>query len=265
MSDPELRFGGVARLLGGEALARLQQAHVAVVGLGGVGSWSVEALARSGIGTFTLVDLDEVCLSNINRQLPALEGEIGRPKVEVMTRRVLAINPACRVHPVHAFFSAGNAEELLATRYDFVLDAIDRPATKSLLIARCRERGIPVMVAGGAGGRGTGTSLQVADLALSRNDRLLVQVRALLRKEHGFPREGPFGVDCVFSAEPAVLPRRGASGCAAELGGGSLRLDCANGYGTACFVTGAFGFAAAGHIVRQLAGQPQPPPPAQRG
>src|SRR5204862_4576361 len=143
MTAYERRFGGVGRLVGSEGLECLKRAHVCVVGLGGVGSWAVEALARSGIGELTLVDLDDVCISNVNRQLHALDGELGKPKVEVMARRVLAIDPDCTVDAVHAFFLKSNAREILQTRFDFVLDAIDSPARKCLMIALCRELAIP--------------------------------------------------------------------------------------------------------------------------
>src|SRR5215813_5023139 len=167
MNDDEFRFSGVQRLFGAAGLARLQRAHVCVLGLGGVGSWSVEDLARYGIGQLTLVDLDDICVSNVNRQLHAVEGEFGRPKVDSMARRVQAIHPACVVRPVHAFFTASTAKELLSARFDYALDAIDNPANKALLIALCRERGIPIIVAGGAGGRQSAASLRIMDLAFA--------------------------------------------------------------------------------------------------
>ena len=256
MSD-DVRFGGIRRLFGVQGAARLQKAHVGVVGLGGVGSWSVEALARSGIGSLTLVDLDDICVTNINRQLHAVEGEIGRPKVEAMARRVQAIHPGCVVRQVHSFFTTATAEEVLAPSFDYILDAIDNPEQKALLIARCRARGIPVVVVGGAGGRQQAPSLHISDLAFATHDRLLTELRSVLRKEHGFPAAGqPFGVECVYSVEPRVYPTREGGICARRESGSTLRLDCEQGYGTACFVTGAFGFAAAGHIVNRIAAAP---------
>ncbi|HWY78608.1 MAG TPA: tRNA threonylcarbamoyladenosine dehydratase, partial [Verrucomicrobiae bacterium] len=163
MSDLDERFGGIARLYGPEGLARLRRAHVCVVGIGGVGSWAVEALARSGVGELTLIDLDDVCVSNVNRQLHALDGQIGRPKVEVMAARACAINPECIVHPIAAFFTQANAKELLTPRFDYVLDAIDSSSKKCLLIASCREMGIPVLTAGAAGGRRNPALVRVAD------------------------------------------------------------------------------------------------------
>jgi tRNA threonylcarbamoyladenosine dehydratase len=254
MNDYELRFGGVSRLFSSAGLQRLRNARVCVVGIGGVGSWAVEALARSGVGSLTLVDLDDVCTTNINRQVHALDGEIGRPKVEAMAARARAINPHCSLHPMHAFFTAANAGQILEPGFDYVLDAIDSPSKKSLLIAACRQRSIPVLVIGGAGGRRNPTALKITDLAFTSHDRLLAQVRSQLRTEFKFPRgAGPFGIDCVYSPEPAVYPHQNGSVCVQREPGSSLRLDCENGYGTACFVTGTFGFVAAGHIVQQLA------------
>src|SRR6185436_2974937 len=166
------RFGGIARLFGDANLERLRQAHVCVIGLGGVGSWAVEALARSGIGQITLVDLDDVCISNVNRQLHATDGELGKPKVGVMAQRVKAINPECVVHPQQMFFLKSNAEEILDTPYNAVLDAIDSPARKCLLIARCVERGIPIVTTGASAGRCDPAAVEVLDLAFSSHDRL---------------------------------------------------------------------------------------------
>src|ERR1035438_2130465 len=235
------RFGGIGRLYGKEGLDRIRHAHVCVVGLGGVGSWAVEALARSGLGALTLVDLDDVCISNVNRQLHALDGELGQPKVDVMARRVRAINPDCVVHPLQAFFLKSNADEILQTRFDYVLDAFDSPSRKCALIALCRERGMPVITSGAAAGRRDPTAVEVIDLAFSSHDRLLQEVRSMLRTRHGFPRgDCPFGVECVVSREPVVYPGKDGSVCAAPGDGADLRLDCESGFGTAGFVNGPF-------------------------
>jgi tRNA threonylcarbamoyladenosine dehydratase len=248
------RFGGIGRLYGKEGLERIRPAHVCVIGLGGVGSWAVEALARSGIGALTLVDLDDVCISNVNRQLHALDGELGRPKVEVMARRVRAINPDCAVHPLQAFFLKSNADEILQTRFNYVLDAFDSPSRKCALIALCRERGIPVITSGAAAGRRDPTAVEVIDLAFSSHDRLLQEVRSLLRTRHGFPRgKNPFGVECVLSREPAVYPAGDGQVCAVPGTEQDLRIDCDTGFGTASFVTGTFGFVAAARIVQRIA------------
>jgi tRNA A37 threonylcarbamoyladenosine dehydratase len=255
MNDYAARFAGVGRLYSMEGLARLRTAHVCVVGIGGVGSWVVEALARSGVGQLTLVDLDEVCLSNVNRQLHALDGEIGKAKVEVMAQRAQAINPECQIHPRLEFFLESNAAEILNGPYHYVVDAIDAISKKALLIATCRQRKLRVLTIGAAGGRTDPTAVEVDDLAFTSDDGLLRNLRKDLRKKFGFPKEGiePFGVDCVFSTEAPVYPRSDGTVCTIREPESKLRINCDNGYGTASFVTGTFGFVAAARVVRELA------------
>jgi tRNA A37 threonylcarbamoyladenosine dehydratase len=254
MDSYQRRFSSLGRLFGNDGLERVRRAHVAVVGLGGVGSWAVEALARSGIGELTLIDLDDVCISNVNRQIHALDGELGKPKVEVMARRVSAINPDCVVHALHSFFLKSNAREILETGFDAVLDAIDGPSLKCLLIASCRERNIPVTVVGGAGGRQDPTAIEVIDLAFSSGDRLLQEIRRKLRRNYGFPRRRcAFGIECIVSREPPVFPTKAGCISVDRAQASDLRLDCASGFGTASFVTGAFGLAAASRVVRRIA------------
>lgn len=251
------RFGGVGRLLGRDALARLHAAHVCVIGVGGVGSWAVEALARSGVGALTLVDLDDVCVTNINRQLPALDGQIGRPKVAVLAERVASINPACRVDARPEFFTAATAAEILSSRFEYVIDAVDRMSSKARLIAECRARERPVVTVGGAGGRRDPTQIRTGDLG-EASDELLRQVRKKLRRDHGFAAGAHrgvtrLGVPGVWSLEKPVFPWADGT-CAAEPEPGSnLKLDCESGFGTAVFVTAAFGLAAAGLVVRAIA------------
>jgi len=253
MDHYERRFGGVGRLYGTEGLDLIRRAHVCVVGLGGVGSWAVEALARSGIGALTLVDLDDVCISNVNRQLHALDGDLGKPKVEVMARRVRAINPDCVVHPLQAFFLKSNAQEILQAGFDYVLDAFDSPSRKCVLIAQCRERSIPVISSGAAAGRRDPTAVEVIDLAFSSHDRLLQEVRSMLRTRHGFPRgKHPFGVECVLSRERLVYPGKDGVVCATPGPEQDLRIDCDSGFGTASFVTGTFGFVSAARIIQGI-------------
>lgn len=248
------RFGGIARLVSAEGLQRLRAAHVCVVGIGGVGSWTVEALARSGLGALTLIDLDEVCVTNINRQLHALDGTVGRAKVDVMAERVRLINPECRVTAVPEFFTEANAVRLLAPEFSYVVDAIDSVSNKCRLLALCRERKLSVISCGAAGGRLDATAVRVADLADVTHDRLLAEVRKRLRKEHGFPQLGKkLGVPCVFSPERPVAPEAPACGVEGQGNGPPPRLNCEWGYGSATFVTGTFGFVAAGWVVRRIA------------
>jgi tRNA A37 threonylcarbamoyladenosine dehydratase len=247
------RFSGIQRLYGKQGQGRLRKAHVCVVGIGGVGSWTVEALARSGVGVLTLIDLDEICISNTNRQLHAVRGVSGQAKVDVMARRVLEINPDCTAHAVQAFFTASTADTLLATRFDCLVDAIDQVTQKSLLIAQCHERHLPIVTTGGAGGRRDPTRIRTTDLAHSTHDALLQEVRRLLRREYGFPRPpSSFGVDAVFSTERQVFPTADGEVYTQRQTGQDLRLDCNSGYGTASFLTGAFGFAAAALAVNRI-------------
>jgi tRNA A37 threonylcarbamoyladenosine dehydratase len=249
VDDSDLRFGGVQRLFSAPGLARLRLAHVCVIGIGGVGSWAVEALARSAIGQLTLIDLDDVCVSNVNRQLHALDGFVGRPKTIVMAERARAINPQCQINAVAEFFTPDTAAHLLAPQFTYVIDAIDNVAHKALLIARCRERQLPLITVGAAGGRRDAGAIRLTDLAAATHDALLAQVRKKLRDDHGFPREKKtlFQVPCIYSPE---TPHRPA---ACESSGAGLRLDCESGYGTASFVTGTFGLMAAGYVVNQIA------------
>jgi tRNA A37 threonylcarbamoyladenosine dehydratase len=189
MSALEQRFGGILRLHGRDGFTRLQKAHVAVIGIGGVGSWAAEALARSGVGSLTLIDLDDICVTNVNRQIHAVTSAIGALKVEAMAQRIRDINPECRVTSVPEFFTASNAGEMLGRGFDCVLDAIDNVVNKCALLAGCRSRGISVVTTGGAGGRTDPTQLRVADLTRVTHDPLIRQVRKALRREHGFPGE----------------------------------------------------------------------------
>jgi tRNA A37 threonylcarbamoyladenosine dehydratase len=256
-ADHRDRFGGVERLYGAAALDRLAGARVTVIGLGGVGSWTVEALVRSGVGAVTLVDLDDVCVTNTNRQLHALAHTIGRPKAEALAERAVAINPDCAVDPVIAFLTAANAEELLARPTDLVVDCIDTGRLKALVAARGAARGVPVITVGGAGGRRDPTAVRVGDLGLVTGDVLLRKVRRELRSNHGFPharggRPTAIGVTCVYSTEQPVYPWSDGTCRAEPEPGSALALDCASGLGTAAFGTGAFGLAAAAEAVRVL-------------
>ncbi len=243
--DHERRFGGMARLHGAENAARLRAAHVCVIGIGGVGSWAAEALARSGIERLTLIDLDHVAESNINRQVHALDATLGQAKVLAMRERIAQINPACEVVCIEDFVTPENAATLLPP-CDAVIDAIDQVRAKAALIAHCKRAGIALVTTGGAGGRTDPAQLRVEDLSRTVQDPLASKVRAKLRKEYGFPREPKkkFGVDCVYSAEAIQRPQ--AAACDVDAAG-LHGLSCA-GYGSSVCVTAAFGFAAAARV-----------------
>jgi tRNA A37 threonylcarbamoyladenosine dehydratase len=242
-ADLQRRFGGIDRLHGHGALARLAQAHVCVVGIGGVGSWAVEALARSGVGRLTLIDLDHVAESNVNRQIQALSDTLGQAKVLAMRNRIAAVNPACAVATIEDFVDADNVARLIPP-CDALIDAIDQVRAKAALIAHCRRAKIPVVTTGGAGGRRDPARLKVDDLSRTTQDALASKVRARLHKDYGFPRDlkKKFGVACVYSDEPI---RRPEGGDACDVDEAGLHgLNCA-GYGSSVCVTAAFGFAAA--------------------
>ncbi len=243
------RFGGIARLYGQARAERFARARVAVVGIGGVGSWAAEALARSGVGSLVLMDMDELCITNTNRQLPAMNGAYGRPKVEEMAARLRLINPTVDVVELFSFYTVAHPERLFDTQPDVVVDAIDVMRPKAHLIAECRRRGVPIVTCGGAGGRINASCISVADLARTCGDNMLSQLRRNLRQDYGFPLadRGPdIGIPCVYSPEKPRFPRcDGSVSCEREPGqrGG---IGCASGFGSATHITGTFGFMAAG-------------------
>jgi tRNA threonylcarbamoyladenosine dehydratase len=247
------RFGGIARLYGERALERFRAAHVCVVGVGGVGSWIVEALARSAVGRLTLIDLDNVAESNINRQIQALSTTVGMPKIEALKQRIALINPYCEVELVEDFIDPDNIPQMIGThRYDYVVDAIDSVKAKAALIAYCSERAIPLIVIGGAGGQLDPTKIEVRDLARTEQEPLLKKVRKLLRARYGFARgeKNKYHIDAVFSMEPLRYPE---SGEACDVDANSITgLNCA-GFGSSMVVTATFGMVAAGHLLRKLA------------
>lgn len=259
------RFGGIARLYGQEALPIFKKAKIAIVGVGGVGSWAVEALARTGIGALTLIDMDDICVTNTNRQLPAMSGAFGQPKVALLMERVRQISPECDIHAIPEFLGASNADRLLNDAgFDLMIDAVDDTRVKALLIAKAKALGLPIVVSGSAGGRRDPTQIQIADLGLAGADPLLQQVRRLLREEFRFPKspEGRpmhWGVSCVFSKEKAIYPQPDGS-CGhtrPEAGETGYKLDCSAGFGAATQVTGVFGFTLAAEAVRRLLHQPE--------
>ena len=245
--DAERRFGGLERLYGVAGAARIRAAHVAVVGIGGVGSWAAEALARSGVGRLTLIDLDHVAESNINRQIHALQSTLGQAKVLAMQERIAQINPACEVTAIEEFVEPGNWPDLLPAGVDAVIDACDQVKAKVAMAVWARRSKTLFVAAGAAGGKRLAHKVDIDDLAHTTHDPLLAQLRYRLRKEHGAPREGKkLGVTCVFSREAVAPPD---ASCAVE---GDGTLNCA-GYGSTVSVTATFGQCAAGWVLEQLA------------
>jgi tRNA A37 threonylcarbamoyladenosine dehydratase len=254
--DFERRFGGIARLYGAPALARFRAAHVCVVGVGGVGSWVAEALARSAIGHITMIDLDNLAESNVNRQIHALTDTIGQAKVTALAERIAQINPFCRVTQIEDFITPDNLDEMVGLRnYDYVIDAIDDVRAKTALIVYCRNNGIRLITIGGAGGQIDPTKIEVRDLCRTEQEPLLAKVRKRLRSEHGFPRgtKNKFGIDAVFSTEPLRQPDTGEDeACEVDGQAGVTGLNGA-GFGSAMVVTASFGLVAAAHVLRRLA------------
>lgn len=246
--DLKRRFGGLERLYGMDGAAAIRAAHVAVVGIGGVGSWAAEALARSGVGALTLIDLDHVAESNINRQVHALDGTVGQAKVLAMRERIAQIHPACRVNAIEEFVEPGNWPALLPAGVDAVIDACDAVQAKAAMAAWAMQEKARLFIAcGAAGGKRLAHKVDIDDLSQTTHDPLLAQLRYRLRKFHGAAKEGKrIGVACVFSREPVAPPD---ASCAIE-GDGSL--NC-HGYGSVVSVTATFGQCAAGWVLDRLA------------
>lgn len=273
------RFDRLGRLYGDGAVERLMGAKVVVFGLGGVGSFAAEALARSAVGRLVLVDHDDVCVTNSNRQLQAMRGTVGKSKAEVLRERLQAVNPQADIRGVKAFYKAERSEALLTSpwggRYDFVVDCIDNMSAKAHLLATCREQGIPVVASMGAAARRDPTRVQMADLAETRGCRLAYSLRKLLRREHAFPKSGSFGIRAVYSDEPRAWPRElsydDGKGFRCVCPNKNTEHSCDNRSlidGTAVFVTGSFGLAVASHVVNSLCAEVEsvsPPAPDRRG
>lgn len=255
MSDNEERFASLARVYGSDQLQKLHAAHVCVVGIGGVGSWVVESLARSGIGRLTLIDGDDISRSNMNRQCHTLESTLGQMKTQVMKQRVLDINPNCVCQTHEQFLDDGNIFDLLKPDneqpYDCVVDAIDRLKYKSLIIYFCKRNKLPVVTTGGAGGLVDPTQVEVKDLSRTWNDPLAASVRLNLRQQYNFARnpKRSFGVPCVYSTEQQRYPDKDGKVGYKKPGVAGLSLDCSFGYGSVVAVTATFGFVTSASVV----------------
>lgn len=253
--DFTARFGGIQRLYGVKATAIIRSMHVCIIGLGGVGSWAVETLARTGVGRLTLIDFDTVSKSNINRQLAALDTTDGEKKSTVLQQRVAGINPYCDCRIIDDFLTVENLDELLSLTqgYDYVIDAIDSIKFKSAMIYHCRRNKIPIVTTGGAGGLTDPLAVKVCDLSRTYNDPLAAKVRSQLRNEHNFPRNAKrgFRVECVFSSQQPVYPKADGTVSHQKPGIHGISLDCSMGYGSATAVTATFGNAAASRVINK--------------
>ena len=260
--DADRRFGGLARLYGPQAPGRLRAARVAVAGLGGVGSWTAEALARCGVGALTLVDLDHIAESNVNRQIHALTPTLGQAKIEAMAERIRGINPDCAVTLVDDFVEPGNVAQVFAGELDALVDCTDQAAAKIAMILHARERGLPLVLCGGAGGKTDPLTLRAGDLSEAVNDALLAKLRNTLRREHGFARGSDgngkvlkrvpkMGVRALWFDQQAILPDAWAQEASAQPGVAPQGLSCA-GYGSVVMVTAAMGMAAANEALRHI-------------
>lgn len=251
------RFSANARVLGTDGQSQLSAAHVVVVGIGGVGSWAAEALARNGIGSITLIDHDDISLSNINRQIHALDTTLDQSKVEVMKQRIAEISPDCQCVAIDDMLVTKNMSKHLSGKVDFVVDAIDSIKFKTDLIYHCKRNKIPIITTGGAGGLTDPTCIEIKDLTLTYNDPLAAKVRHQLRSKHGWTRTSGrrFGIKCVYSTQQPVYPNDsgGVSHGRPANGQPGVRLDCDTGYGSTCTVTASFGMTAAAFVTNKLA------------
>ena len=254
MNEWQRRFNGIERLYGSDHAQRIRSLHLCVIGLGGVGSWAAEGLARSGVGKLTLIDLDEVCLSNTNRQSHALTSTIGQTKAEVLAARLLDINPQLEVQVIDDFISSDNLAELLTPHPDGVLDAIDSIQAKVALLAWCKRQKIAVVTTGGAGGQIDPTAIAVTDVAKVTQDPLMAKVRNQLRRDYGYSRnpKRKFGIDCVYSTEQLRYPQGDGSVSYAKHGEEHQRMDCSTGFGASMMVTASFGLFAAAKLMERV-------------
>jgi tRNA A37 threonylcarbamoyladenosine dehydratase len=257
------RFSGLSRVFGPQSLDHLQQAHFCIVGVGGVGSWSAEAAARSGIGRISLIDHDDIELSNTNRQIHALQDTIGQSKVEAIASRIKQINPECGCTAIDDLVTRANLERFNFSQYDYVIDAIDHVQYKMSLIHYLRRNKIRLVSTGGAGGLTDPSKIEVNDLTRTFNDPLLAKVRSNLRQQLGYSRNPRrrYGIDCVFSTQQALYPTQNGEVSYAKPGTEiQTTLDCNTGLGSFVGVTASFGFTAISHAITRYLKRQQTDP-----
>ncbi|OCG46169.1 tRNA cyclic N6-threonylcarbamoyladenosine(37) synthase TcdA [Gilliamella sp. Choc4-2] len=253
------RFGGIARLYGESTLRYFSQAHICVIGIGGVGSWVAESLARSGIGQITLIDMDDVCVTNTNRQIHALKSNIGKAKTSVMVERILQINPECIVNEIDDFINMNNVGEYLGTklfpRYHYIIEAIDSVYDKAAVLAYCKRQKLKVITIGGAGGQKDPTQIKIADLAKTIQDPLVAKLREKLKYNYKLNKDskGKYGIPCVFSTEQLTYPSKNGQICLTKSkANGPKKMDCESGFGAITTVTATFGFVAVSYVLNKL-------------
>ncbi len=253
-NDYDLRFAGIQRLYGVTHAKRISEAHVCVIGIGGVGSWVAESLVRSGVGEITLIDNDDIGLSNMNRQIHTLTSTVGQQKVAAMAQRLRDINPQIKINEIDDFITVKTFEDYLSRGYDYVVDAIDSIKFKTLMINYCRRNKVPMLTTGGAGGLTDPTKVEVVDLSRTYNDPLLAKVRSKLRQEFGFSRntKRKFRIDCVYSTQQQVYPQDDGTVSQQKPGIHGVSLDCRFGYGASSCITATFGFVAAARVIERL-------------
>lgn len=249
----DARFGGIERLYGVKEAAIIKSLHVCIVGIGGVGSWAVEALARTGVGEITIIDHDDIEESNINRQLHSLTESVGQSKVAVMAERIRQINPECNVHAVDDFITKTTLTKYMNNSFDYVIDAIDSINFKAAMIYHCRRNKIPIITTGGAGGLTDPTQINVKDLSKTVYDPLAAKVRSILRRKYNFSKniKRSFGVECVFSTQQQVYPKANGSVSKEKPGVKGVSLDCSMGFGASSCVTSVFGFVAVSRLIEK--------------
>lgn len=254
-TDTMQRFGGIIRLYGNTAFKKIQQSHALVIGIGGVGSWTAEALVRSGIGQITLMDMDDICVTNTNRQVHTHRDTIGQSKIEVMSERLKAINPQLNIRLVNDFIDKENLGDYITADFSIVIDAIDNAIDKAELIGYCQKNNIRIITTGSSGGKKDPSKVAYSDLYKTPGDQLFVKTRNNLRRRHGFSRdtEVPFGIEAIYSTESMTYPDNQGETCSTKtfIQSGE-KLDCGSGYGASTMITASFGLLAASRAIEQL-------------